>query len=130
MASNDRTAIFLDTAPAAALTASASETQDYTVTRACYVMAAQVLATATAGVSGTARLSRQALGTGSFNVITAALAMTTAATITVGTSLVIAEYVCAATDILRVTFVDGGGAGGANGRMTTTLVSLPITGAS
>ena len=128
MASTIRSLNILDTAPAAALGAGVTENQDYTVTRACFVSSASVLATATVANSA-ARLSRQALGSGSFNVITASLAMAAAATLTRADSLVVAQYVCAATDVLRVAFTDGG-AGGANGRFITELVNLPISGAA
>ena len=130
MASTIRTANFLDTAPAAALATGVTENQDYTVTRACFVADAHVIATATANVSGTAQLSRQALGSGGFTAISAALTMTTSGALIRAASIAVAQYVCAATDVLRVAFVDGGGTGGANGRFITELVNLPISGAA
>lgn len=128
MASTNRSINILDTAPAAALGAGVTENQDYTVTRACFVSDASVLATATVANS-TATLSRQALGSGGFTAITASLAMATAAALTRASTLAVAQYICAATDKLRVAFVDGG-AGGANGRFFTSLVNLPISGAA
>lgn len=128
MASTNRSINILDTAPAAALGAGVTENQDYAVTRACVVADAHALALATVANS-TATLSRQALGSGGFTAITGNLAIVTAATITRATTLAIAQYVCAATDVLRVAFVDGGG-GGANARFFTSLVNLPISGAA
>lgn len=84
------------------ITADATAGFDYTLIHPGTIAAISVYSTATNG-SATATVSRQALGTGAFNPVSAAIAATPVNTLTAGASLVLAQSVCAATDVLRVT---------------------------
>ncbi len=75
---------------------------DYELIHGGTIVSVEVYSTATNG-GATATLSRQALGAGAFTAITAALAATPVNTVTDAATLVLAQSVCAATDVLRVT---------------------------
>lgn len=124
-----RPMLTLDASPAAALTTGQTLTSDYVATCPMRIIDAKAIASATANVSGTAQGSRQALGTGGFNTYTAALTMTTSGNISRASAITTAERTVAPTDVLRATFVDGGGTGGANGNLYSEVVYLPVTGA-
>lgn len=119
--------LLLDTTGAAA-GAGGTVTVDYTVLRPFVVTDFTCLCLATVGGS-TAQLSRQALGTGAFNTVTNAVAIATISLIARTTTLTVAQYIVAVTDVLRVSFVDGGGAG-ALGRGFTYLLPTAISGNS
>ena len=135
MPANLRPTLILDARPAAALGAGVTVTTDYIATCPMVLTDAHTIAVATAGVSGTASMARQALGAGAFNVMfNNPITMTTQGNVVrlalAGTfNVVIAQRVVAATDVLRTSFVDGGGGGGANGHLYAHLVLLPIPGA-
>lgn len=124
-----RPVLKLDYTLAAALATGVTTNVDYAATRPFVVSDVHNVATANAGVSGTSQILRQALGAGGFNAVSAALAMSASGTLTRAASITAAQMVVAATDVLRCAFVDGGGAGGANGRAFAELLPTPITGA-
>jgi hypothetical protein len=83
------------------ITADATAGVDYELIHPGTIAAISVYSTATSG-GATATLSRQALGAGPFNAVSAAIAATPVNTVTAGTSLVLAETVCAESDVLRI----------------------------
>lgn len=119
--------LVLDTTHTAA-GAGATVTTDYTALRPFVVTDFTALALATVANS-TAQLSRQALGTGSFNTVSNTVAVATISLLGRTTTLTVAQYVVAVTDVLRVSVVDGG-AGGALARTFSYLLPTAISGAS
>lgn len=106
-------------------TVGVTENVDLTATRPYVIADYHNVALATSAAS-TAQLSRQALGTGGFNVVSAALTMDTANALTRAATLVAAQVTVAATDVLRNIFTAGTGA--ASGFAVTTLVPTAISG--
>lgn len=83
---------------------------DYVATRPLVVIDHHNQCTV-AGANGTSQLLRQALGSGGFNPITAALAMETANALVRTANLITAQNIAQATDVLRLSFVSGAGTG-------------------
>jgi hypothetical protein len=115
--------LLLDASPTAALTASPT-TVDFTATCPMNLVDCHAIATATQA-AGTAQFQRQALGAGAFNAMTtAALAMDTVSALIRTTTIVAAERVIAATDVVRANFVTVG----ANGHVYGHMEMVGITG--
>lgn len=106
-------------------TVGVTENVDLTATRPYVIADYHNVALATSAAS-TAQLSRQALGAGGFNVVSAALTMDTANALTRAATLVAAQVTVAATDVLRNIFTAGTGA--ASGFAVATLVPTAISG--
>jgi hypothetical protein len=83
------------------ITADATAGEDYTLIHPGTIAAISVYSTAT-NAGATATLSRQAAGAGAFNAVSAAIAATPVNTLTAGASLILAQTVCAAGDVLRI----------------------------
>lgn len=107
---------------------SATVTVDYTATRPMDIYECTVRPIATANVSGAVTMSRQALGSGSFNNFTNGMTATTSGTVARTTTITTAEATISPTDVIRYSMVDGGGSGGANARAYLRVICTAITG--
>lgn len=101
-----------------------TETVPYVVARPLVVIDCHNQCSAT-GAGSTSQLFRQALGSGGFNAVTAALVMATADALVRAVDLIAAQNIASVTDVLRTTFTS---ANGGTGRMWVHVTPTAIAG--
>lgn len=112
------------------LAAAGNGDSDVTMTRPYSIYDAKVLCTASqSGGTAVLQVSRQALGSGSFNTITNTMACATAGALARTTTVTVAERTLASTDVLRCTISGETGGSTANGRVFIEVIPLAIAGA-
>lgn len=86
--------------------------------------ATTVCSVADSGAAATAQISRQALGSGSFNAVTSTMACTAANAVARCTTIDVAQSTFVSTDVVRLTLAGGtaaAGAGTENGIVYATV---------
>jgi hypothetical protein len=102
---------------------------DVSVTRPYKVLDANCLCTASqTGGTTVVTVQRQALGAGSFNALSSAMACATISNIARTTTVTVAERILAATDVIRAAMSGETGGSTATGNTIIRVQPLPISG--